>query len=821
MAETLAAIGLASNILQFLETGIKLFNLTRARYKSHSGLSSADEDLANDAESLRKLARIIQDSDAALDTSRVAAVDAKLYEISKSCVDVANDLINTLALFGVVPGKTTRWERFWKALRREFKSPEVQRIETKLEKLREDLILHLTATSSTQSSLIIDILRDLKDRNAILEANTTSKLDSIYELLRKIQPSDEDGIINLKSELDRFKTEASRTRKQQTLLKNIVCKSQWDSMSNLDPWSISEPTWDYEELFSAFELLATQTSLPLKFCFFIDGLDEYTAGGKRYKGTFSELLNPLKALASSDSIKICASSRPWNAFNNFFNTVGTIQGKLQLEDLTKEDIELYIKSELGGNTHFCELSQKDDRCRQIPKIISERAQGVFLWVFLVVRSLKRGLSERDNLSDLQRRLDELPDDLEDYFRHMLESIESVYWDQTSRIFRVIVDAGQSLPLLGFDFLEKEWTDPDYAIKMGVYPWLTKQITKTCEQLKTRLNARCRDLLYITENPSESGLLQFQVDFLHRTVRDFFLNTTVMSDIMKQRSTVDFDPRLSLCRIMLGLSKAMYQQAPASRLYDEVFTCVHSLMYYARQIEESHIGMCESDEPYGSNDELVKVFAILDDLDRAHSRRFEYLGYHWMNIKDPSRGVTPNRKSSFLAGAIEARLSMYVEDQLRKDTTQLQDMNTHALLDFALRPYIRAPLRMQNLEQGPVLPVVKLLLELQADPNIRIDGIGRTPWELFLISCSEQQSKGLEPEAIKTIGETIIVMVSYGANLNCEIEVEEGWVRALDVVRRIGLSPYQIEQIEQMQRKELRKAEGKEGSIFSQIFSFLF
>lgn len=147
MAETLAAIGLVSNILRFLETGIKLFNLTRARYKSHSGLSSADEDLANDAESLRKLARIIQDSDAALDTSRVAAVDAKLHEISKSCVDVANDLINTLTLFGIVPGKATRWERLWKSFRREFKSPEVQRIETKLEKLREYLILHLTATS--------------------------------------------------------------------------------------------------------------------------------------------------------------------------------------------------------------------------------------------------------------------------------------------------------------------------------------------------------------------------------------------------------------------------------------------------------------------------------------------------------------------------------------------------------------------------------------------------------------------------------------------------------------------------------------------------
>jgi hypothetical protein len=79
--------------------------------------------------------------------------------------------------------------------------------------------------------------------------------------------------------------------------------------------------WDHQELGLAFESLSSEQCLGLRFCFFIDGLDEYTAGRQRYTSTFEELLEPLRILARSDSIKICVSSRPWNAFDEEFKNL--------------------------------------------------------------------------------------------------------------------------------------------------------------------------------------------------------------------------------------------------------------------------------------------------------------------------------------------------------------------------------------------------------------------------------------------------------------------------------------------------------------------
>lgn len=73
------------------------------------------------------------------------------------------------------------------------------------------------------------------------------------------------------------------------------------------------------------------------------------------------------------------------------------------------------------------MAGKDSACCKNLQIeIVSRAQGVFLWVFLVVRSLVQGLTNADRITDLERRLRSLPTDLETYFRHMLDTIEDVY-----------------------------------------------------------------------------------------------------------------------------------------------------------------------------------------------------------------------------------------------------------------------------------------------------------------------------------------------------------------------------------------------------------
>jgi hypothetical protein len=59
--------------------------------------------------------------------------------------------------------------------------------------------------------------------------------------------------------------------------------------------------------------------------------------------------------------------------------------------------------------------------RKLVYNISEKSQGAFLWVHLVVQSLLRGLVNGDEMQDLQQRFDDLPRDLETYFEHMIDN----------------------------------------------------------------------------------------------------------------------------------------------------------------------------------------------------------------------------------------------------------------------------------------------------------------------------------------------------------------------------------------------------------------
>ena len=72
--------------------------------------------------------------------------------------------------------------------------------------------------------------------------------------------------------------------------------------------------------------------------------------------------------------------------------------------------------------------------------IVDRVSRVFLWVYLVVRSLTDGLTNPNRISDAQRRLKELPIDLGQYFLHILISLDSFYLHQASQLFRLALKA---------------------------------------------------------------------------------------------------------------------------------------------------------------------------------------------------------------------------------------------------------------------------------------------------------------------------------------------------------------------------------------------
>ena len=127
-----------------------------------------------------------------------------------------------------------------------------------------------------------------------------------------------------------------------------------------------------------------------------------------------------KELTDSTHIKVCLSSRPWVVFEDIFNNCPN----LKLQNLTHRDIEQYVRDKFNRNSAFLKLTSKEPVAA--PALLEEivkKADSVFLWVKLVVRSLLQGIRNRDDGADLSEQLHRLPRELKPLHRRLLDLIE--------------------------------------------------------------------------------------------------------------------------------------------------------------------------------------------------------------------------------------------------------------------------------------------------------------------------------------------------------------------------------------------------------------
>ena len=156
--------------------------------------------------------------------------------------------------------------------------------------------------------------------------------------------------------------------------------------------------------------------MKVEICLFIDGLNEY-------EGNHGELAEFLASTPRESCVKILLSSGPIPACVEIFSDCP----KLQLQDLTYNDIRLYAVDKISDHPQFRRLVAEDETqaSRLIDEIVT-KASGVFLWVIIVVRRLMDGLQNCDRLEDLRNRLEGLPADLEELHNHMLEKLDPIY-----------------------------------------------------------------------------------------------------------------------------------------------------------------------------------------------------------------------------------------------------------------------------------------------------------------------------------------------------------------------------------------------------------
>lgn len=319
--------------------------------------------------------------------------------------------------------------------------------------------------------------------------------------------------------------------------------------------SFYQSIWTLPQLKEAFRVLGSQTSLHLKICFVIDGLDEFDGDD----GDHDEMGQLFKEITGSNRIKVCLSSRPWVVFEDLFESCPN----LKLQDLTYRDIEQYVRDKFNRNTAFLKLASREPAAAPaLLKEIVEKADGVFLWVKLVVRSLLQGMRNRDDISDLSEQLHRLPREIKPLYNRLLQLIEPYerWASQAIQILRFNRELGNvsSEDGRGTALRVNSLTISGFALAMSetlhissIENMTRKDFQFKCEDTRVRLIARCAGFLEVSNisRTSVMGPGSF-IQYFHRTAKDFLESEEVWTKLLLWTAKTDFNPSISLMRSCL-------------------------------------------------------------------------------------------------------------------------------------------------------------------------------------------------------------------------------------------------------------------------------
>ncbi|RSL68829.1 hypothetical protein CEP53_002390 [Fusarium sp. AF-6] len=282
------------------------------------------------------------------------------------------------------------------------------------------------------------------------------------------------------------------------------------------------PDWTWKELKESFDILCSFHGKDFRLALFIDGLDEFRDSEK----SPDVLINWIRDTATKYGIKICVSSRPWSVFSDAFKR----EPSLTMQDLSRRDIEHFVRTEFDNSDAFQELKEvfHDDATSIIEEII-ERAQGVFLWVNLVVRNLLSTLVDNPSLADLRRKLSEIPDDIIGLYNAIWRSIPAERRCRSSKILQICADS---------------WSN--YSAEVV---WLATEDNPNPQVLA---NARIHSVMKRILDGHTRGICELvrgDVRFLHRSAADWVKADLTKAEICS-KAPPDFEPKLNLLEACL-------------------------------------------------------------------------------------------------------------------------------------------------------------------------------------------------------------------------------------------------------------------------------
>ncbi|KAF2203093.1 hypothetical protein GQ43DRAFT_470318 [Delitschia confertaspora ATCC 74209] len=467
--------------------------------------------------------------------------------------------------------------------------------------------------------------------------------------------------------------------------------------------------WLLIYLEDALKKIIEQRKVPINICLFVDALDEQSEGYYQNHATLLNYLRSLVERADGKTVRLllCLTSRPENIF------VDCLRGYpgFRIHEHTQGDIDMYVNNRIAqyvssrpdlgvdpNNTAFF---------RELCSQVCRRAEGVFLWVKLVVTDIIEGLRDGDPPNALQRKLDTLPGDgdLQQLYSGILLRLPPNYLHEAYIMLWIAYSSNEPVPLSEF-FQAKDLMmqgDADYN-------WATP----TVRQMELQLLSRCRGFLEIqysfTRDEQGREYSGPFAQFLHLSVKDFL------------RESDGFDTVRETLKVRFPRSKALEENGHAYLLRYRV------AQHFRKYGNDPHQITTLPSFDLRKFDVLYHAYMVEMTLGRPVYEPLDALAhfadsYNLTTCYLRHRGwqAPVSWQPTFLVLCVQAGLLMYVEHTLA-NKSNLQTLPGRPLLHYAVFPV------PESLSQGRTDPflatskMIRLLIRYGADVHREFESL---------------------------------------------------------------------------------------------------
>ncbi|KAK4069551.1 uncharacterized protein Triagg1_6975 [Trichoderma aggressivum f. europaeum] len=277
--------------------------------------------------------------------------------------------------------------------------------------------------------------------------------------------------------------------------------------------------WHVKELWGFLELSLPRILTDRSIWLFVDALDECgEADAKQLVQRFKRLLQTSAPRPAWIQFNICFSCRHYPILN------APEMFEIWLEMENNSDISIYVKSEL--KISFFEQTTPS----VIQNLIIGRASGIFLWARLVVKQVQDLELEGFGPNKIEAIIRTIPEDLHELYKTLIHgmgppSLRLIQWvcfatrPLTTEELRwaLVVDAK-------FSSLQECQKSEDYIPNSERMNQQVIKLSRGLAEVTQRSDTRGYSIQrYDTEGSDTEGLDSQVVQFIHQSVKDFFMN----------------------------------------------------------------------------------------------------------------------------------------------------------------------------------------------------------------------------------------------------------------------------------------------------------